>query len=129
MIGRMLQVLRKYVSDEQLLCSLIFDEMAIRKHLEWDGHKLEGYVDFRTELDDDSLPVATEALMFLVMPLKGSWKVLIGYFLCDDMASEEKSNLVSEALLRLHDINVKVVHSSVMDRQRILQSPQNLVHH
>ena len=29
MIGRMLQILRKYASDEQLLCSLIFDEMDI----------------------------------------------------------------------------------------------------
>ena len=55
MIGRMLQVLRKYASDEQLLCSLIFDEIAVRKQLEWNSHKLEDYVDFGTELDDDSL--------------------------------------------------------------------------
>ena len=47
--------------------------------------------------------------MFFVVPLRGSWKVPIGYFLCDGTASEEMSNLVSEALLRLQDINVKVV--------------------
>lgn len=43
--------------------------MAIGKHMEWDGKKLRGYVDIGTEMDDDSTDVATEAIVFMVLPV------------------------------------------------------------
>ncbi|KAL3209203.1 hypothetical protein MRX96_038322 [Rhipicephalus microplus] len=49
-------------NNKQLLCNLVADEMAIRKHLEWDGKKFRGYVDIGNEVDDDSNAVASEAL-------------------------------------------------------------------
>jgi len=38
----------------------MFDEMAIRKHMEWNGKKFVGLVDIGAGTDDDSNPVATE---------------------------------------------------------------------
>jgi len=61
-----------------------------------------------TQLDDDSLPVATEALLFLVVPLDAVWKIPIAYFLTDGLSADVKANLVTEAISRLHDVNVRV---------------------
>jgi len=77
--------------------------------VEWNGKELEGYVDYGTQMSDDSLPVASEVLMFMVVAVNGNWKLPIAYFLCHGMSGDEKCNLVSEALIRLHDANVEVV--------------------
>ena len=53
---------------------MMLDEMAIKKYISWDGTRFRGYVDIGNEsLDDDSSPVAKDALVFMVV----SWKVQI----------------------------------------------------
>ncbi|GFR77033.1 THAP domain-containing protein 9 [Elysia marginata] len=90
-------------------CALIMDEMAIRQHTEWDGTKYQGYIDMGTQMDNDSLPVAKEALAFMLVSLNDSWKVLLGYFLIAGLNGEERKSLVNSALEKLHDIGVYVV--------------------
>ena len=41
---------------KQVICSLMLDEMAIKKHISWDGKKYNGYVDLGNGIKDDSLP-------------------------------------------------------------------------
>ena len=48
-------------SGRETLCCLIVDEMAIRKHIQWNGKKFVDHVDPGTELEDNSLPAAKEA--------------------------------------------------------------------
>jgi hypothetical protein len=42
-------------TDNTIYCALVLDEMAIRKHVEWDGSNYHGYVNFGAELDNDQL--------------------------------------------------------------------------
>ena len=63
-----------------VFCALMMHEMSIRQHIEWDGKKCQGYSDMGTERDDERLPVAKEALIFMVVALNGSWKLPVGYF-------------------------------------------------
>jgi len=94
----------------RIICNITMDEMAIRKQIEYDGTQFRGYVDHGTgNNDSDSLPVATEALVLMVVPLNCSWKIPIGYFLINSLTAEEKANLVREAIVRLNDINIEVV--------------------
>ena len=44
----------------------MLDEMAIRKKIEWTGHKFSGYIDFGADINNDSLPKAKEAVVFMV---------------------------------------------------------------
>ena len=53
----------------------MIDEMSIKKHTEWDGYNLVGYVDIGNGVIDDSSPPATEALVCMVVCVNGSWKV------------------------------------------------------
>ena len=60
----------------------MMDEMSIKKHIESDGKgNYHGFIDMGTELNDDSLPVAKEALVFMVNAVNQSWKLPVGYFL------------------------------------------------
>ena len=65
------------VEDEKkenkvVVCSLMLDEMAIKKHVSWDGTKFRGYVDIGNGFsDDDSSPVAKDALVFMVVSVNG----------------------------------------------------------
>lgn len=64
----------------------MMDEMAIKKHISWDGKKYRGYVDLGNDVDDDSLSVAKDALVFMAVGIKDSWKVPCGYFLIDGLS-------------------------------------------
>jgi len=53
--------------NKQVICSLMFDEMAIRKHVEWDGKTFVGYADVGSGIDNDSVPIASEALVIMAI--------------------------------------------------------------
>ena len=66
---------------KEVVCALSLDEMAIKKHVFFDGRKYHGFVDLGNNVHDDSLPAATQALVFMVVYVNSSWKVPVGYFL------------------------------------------------
>ena len=51
------------------------------------------FVDYGIDDDDDSLPEASDALVFMVVSLNSNWKVPCGYFLVNVLTGEEKANL------------------------------------
>lgn len=96
--------------NKEIVCALMLDEMAIRKHVSWNGNSFLGYVDLGCDVnDDDSTPVAKNALVFMVVALNESWKVPCGYFFIDSLTGRERANLVTQCIQRLHDVGVKVV--------------------
>jgi hypothetical protein len=104
------KVLAAKRDNQEVVCALMLDEMAIRKHVEWDGKQFRGYVDLGTGINDDSLPEATEALVFMAVSVNSGWKVPCGYFLVKGLTGEEKANLTKECITKLHEVGVKVVY-------------------
>ena len=93
----------------RVICSLVMDEMSIRRHVEWDGTRFVGYVDIGTGVTDDSTPVAKDVFVLLVVAFNDNWKIPCGYFFIDGMSGEERSNIVNECITRLHETGVLVV--------------------
>jgi hypothetical protein len=56
----------------------------------------------------DSVPVAKDALVLMVVGINSGWKLPIAYFLIDGMTGAEKANIVSEALQKLYEVGVVV---------------------
>ena len=53
----------------------MLDEMSIKKHISWDGNKFLGYVNMGNEIEEDeTTPVAKDALVFIVVCINSSWK-------------------------------------------------------
>ena len=103
-----LKVEEANTKGEKIICSLMLDEMAIRKHVSWDGKRFRGYVDVGNGTDD-SLPVAKEALVLMAVAVNGSWKVPCGYFFIDGLNGKERANLVKVCIKKLSDVGVNVV--------------------
>ncbi len=106
--------LKKKVNEEKsagrhVLCSLLLDEVHIKKSVEWNGKRYVGYVDLGIGTDDDSSPPATEALVFMVVAVNSNWKCTIGYFLVNGLPGKEKANLVATALTKLHAIGIDIL--------------------
>lgn len=95
-------------SSYRFLCNLCFDEMSIRKQVEWTGSKFTGYVDIGTQLDSDNIPEAREVICFMVVALNASWKIPVGYFLIDGLSSNEKAGLVNKCLEFIHESGVLI---------------------
>jgi hypothetical protein len=103
------KVLAAERDNQEVVCALMLDEMSIRKHVEWDGKQFRGYVDLGTGINDDSLPEATDALVFMAVSVNSGWKVPCGYFLVKGLTREKKANLTKECITKLHEVGVKVV--------------------
>ena len=92
------------------ICSLMIDEMAMKKHVSWDGTRFRGYVDLGNGVeDDDSTPVAKDALVLMVVSVNSSWEIPCGYFFVDGLSGIERANLVKICFEKLHDVGVNVL--------------------
>jgi hypothetical protein len=77
-------------AGKEVICSLMLDEMSIRKAIEFDDKQFSAYVDMGTEITSEDLPPATSALVFMVVCLNSNWKVPVGYFFYKQFNRERK---------------------------------------
>lgn len=79
--------------------------------VEWDSYnyKYHGYVNIGCNLDSDSVPLATQALTFMVTCLNDTWKIPVGYFLINSITAQQKSMLVQQCIQLLQQCGLKVV--------------------
>lgn len=96
-------------SSKPIYCALVMDEMAIRKHLEWDGQQYHGYIDIGTGINNESVELASECLVFVVVAINESWKIPIAYFLTNHLSSSQKSELMERCLDQLLTTGVNIV--------------------
>lgn len=92
-----------------LHCALIVDDMAIRKQIELVGNKVVGYVDLGTGMQDDSIPEARNACVYMLVGLNMRLKLPVGYFLIDSLTGSERAELTRQCIARLASIGVEVV--------------------
>jgi hypothetical protein len=102
--------LLRETSDKTIVCSLIFDEMAIRKYIEWDGQRYHGFVDMGATIDFASNIEAKEVLVFMLVAINDTWKVPVGYFMINSLNSEQKASLVTQCLALIKECNVVVTN-------------------
>ena len=97
------------VIGKKVVFSLMLDEMAIKKHISWDGQKFRGYIDIGNGIIDDSLPEAKDALVLMAVCVNGSWKVPLAYFLVNGLDGKERANIVRLCNEKLSDTGALVV--------------------
>lgn len=99
---------QKSLHKKNILCSLIFDEMSIKKKLDFDGKRIWGYTDYGTRLESDNMDLATEVLVLMVVCHTEGWKLPIAYFFIKTLNAKEKANIINEALIRLHEVGIDI---------------------
>lgn len=98
-------------NGKEILGCIIFDEMAIRKHEEYDAqnHKKIGHVNFGTNIVRDETEFAKEALVYMVTGVNENFKIPVAYFLITGLKANEKAALTKEVILLTSKTGVKVV--------------------
>lgn len=95
--------------NTKLICSLVIDELGIKKGVQRTRNgKVYGHVDIGGGTANNTNLTATNALVMLVVPLDGSWKLPIAFFLIQNLNGASTANLIQEALIRLHNVGVEV---------------------
>jgi len=85
------------------------DEMAIRKHVEWNGTTYHGYINFGSEIQNETVDEATECYVLMAVGIKVSWKIPVGYFQCNHLNSSQKVNLVRRCIDVVSGTGIKVI--------------------
>jgi hypothetical protein len=105
------KVLEEKEKNKEVIVNLVFDEVSIKKKIEFDGRRFVGCTNLGTgDEPDDSVSTATEALVLMVVALDSSWKLTIGYFLIAHLNASGKSIILRDALKKLFEIKVKTVN-------------------
>lgn len=95
-----------------LYANMIFDEMAIHQHSQWNPNKrkFDGFIDMGVPATEDKpLALAKDALVFLISGVEEDFKIPVSYFLTNGLIAEERVALVNEVLIRLAEIGIVVV--------------------
>lgn len=79
--------------------SLCFDEMAMRRHIQWihDTKIFSGMITHGKK-DDDEKPVANCVLVFLITSLEFKCSFLLGYFLIKSLGKIDKASIIKDAI-------------------------------
>lgn len=121
-----LNILKRKASEkaengEKLVCSVMFDEMSIRKHVQWShsDYKLMGYLQTETnsgETQDvlNAPKIANQALVFVVRGVNDPIQLPIAYYFIGTLKAPEKRSIVKEILESIVDCNV-IVSSITFD--------------
>lgn len=95
-------------NGKRLFCSLMLDEMHIKKQVEWDGKHFHGLSSIGKDstTNDPKLMAATQVLVILVVAIDSNWKVPVAYFFHKGLNGQDKANIVIETLNRLSEIGM-----------------------
>ena len=101
------------VKDYLKHVNLTFDSMSIRKQVLYDKKRGRNFVGSGLRVDDDET-LASEALVFQIVALRGSFKCAVTYFFINKITSTVLAQLIKMAVLKLHSVGVNV-HNVTFD--------------
>ncbi|KAF0298400.1 DNA transposase THAP9 [Amphibalanus amphitrite] len=109
-LDEVLQTLASQVASKKIdpNCCLMVDEMAIRKAKVYSQpkDKFVGHVDLGAGDVEDSR-LATNAMVFMAVGLKGVWRHPVAYFLTDHLTGETQAELTKTVLRALNSAGLK----------------------
>lgn len=107
-LAKVLQAYKQY-EPNNLDCSLVIDSMALHKQTLYKNGKYVGFVDYGGLIAEDTEKLASEALVFLLVPLKNSGRQYpVGYFFVDKVNATVQTNLVRTLLELSADLGIRI---------------------
>lgn len=93
-----------------LICSLITDEMYIRKQVLWSNQsqKYFGYVSYGVSPDEKLLPIANQAIVFMLTGINRKFEFPIGYHFITTLKTDDKTALFMEAIAKVTESGIKI---------------------
>lgn len=95
----------------EFICSLSFDEVAIRKHLQWSHSqkKFLGHITYGFRPDAVEMAIANNALVFMLNGVNSKMTLPMAYYFIGALTAEEKSKLLQEVISAISACGVRVI--------------------
>lgn len=101
---------QSFIKFSQLVCSLIFDEMYIRKQV-FLCNQTQQYLEYVTYGNKgDTLEIATQALVFMLSDINQYFEFPLAYHFISSLNATEKANLLTEIIEKITEQDVRVIN-------------------
>lgn len=109
----------KIEKGEQLVCSLIFDEMSIRQQMIWDENKMEylGFITYGMKDTNDTnqgeikkIPIAKKSIIFMLFGINKYFQFPVGYHFVDALNSDDLAQLLKEVITKITECGARVAN-------------------
>lgn len=109
------------VTGKKLICNLVFDEMAIRKNIQWcqRTRSFAGYCTFGAHLLDsgdvnidetpDEFPVANQSIVFMLSGVNDYFQIPIAYYFIRSLDAEYRVQLVNFIIEEVTKRDIRIV--------------------
>lgn len=91
--------------NEKLVGSLVFDEMRIRKMLQYISNKMIGF-EYLPGIDIKEAKLARDALVFLFVGINVDMQIPVAYYFVSSTNSMDKSNILSAIITEIQNCDV-----------------------
>lgn len=100
----------KTKNKRELLCSLIFDEMYIRKQILFSLQNMEyvGYITYGQKPGNEEKTIAKQAIVFLLNGIDVNFEFSVAYFFIDELNMHGRKNLLSEVIAVVTRCGIKI---------------------
>lgn len=99
-------MVNKNIPFNTILCSLVVEEIANHKQVEWVGTKFARCIDIGTQLESDRLPDVKDALVFVLVRLNDNWKIPVVIFFFEGLTGADKPELVNKCSICVYETGV-----------------------
>lgn len=111
------------LNKTKMVCSLVFDEISLRKQMYWSLHQSE-YVGFEDHIDnnqpnsfnlensaaDKKSAIARQAITFILNGINCHFEFPVAYFLIHKLNSFQRKNLVNEIITNITQCNIRIAN-------------------
>lgn len=108
-----IDILKKLASqrttEKKLVCALMFDEMAIRRHIQFYNKtkKLIGQTKGHKELEQNT-KIAKESLVFMASGVNEKFEIPLAYYFVNSMKAPLKNTILSEIIKEAANSNISI---------------------
>lgn len=98
--------------DKVLYASLCFDEISMRKHLQWrdSDKRFLGFIDIGKRPEHEDWPLSTQVLVFLLNGVNMEFSIPVAYYFITNLNAEEKKTVLLEVIEAITNAGVKVIN-------------------
>lgn len=93
------------------ICAIVFDEMSIRKHLQWSRaqKKFLGQIDYGFRPDCSEVPIANNAIVFMLKGINFELCLPVAHYFINTLNGEEKATLLKAIITKITSYSVRVL--------------------
>lgn len=99
--------------NTQILCSLVFDEISLRKQVFWSTDQLEcvGYVPRKeSEQENQKTSIINQAIVFILNGINVNFEYPVAYFLIDTLNKMQRKDMLEEVITAVTACGIRITN-------------------